>query len=126
MTKTTKKKKAITKLDLVDNNDLRKQSKYAVVMINGQQEVIFEGQELEVNHIGVEAPVISDVLLFVDGDIVKVGTPNVSGVKVTIENEGMVRGKKIHVREFHAKSRYRRTRGSRPTYSKLIVKSIKG
>ncbi len=113
-------------LDLVDNNDLRNKTKFAVVNINGQQEIIFEGQELEINHIGEEKPEISEVLLYVDGDIVKVGTPNISGIKIDIENAGKVRGKKIHVREFHAKSRYRRSRGSRPTYSKLSVKSIKG
>ena len=109
----------------IDNNDIRAQSKYAVVVINGQQEIIFEGQKLEVNHIGDEIPKITEVLLFVDGDTVKDGTPTVEGIKVTLKNDGIIRGKKINVREFHAKSRYRRAKGSRATYTSLTVESIK-
>jgi large subunit ribosomal protein L21 len=105
--------------------DIRKLTKYAVVNVNGQQEVVFEGQELDINHIGDKLPEMNEVLMYVDGDEIKIGTPNLPNIKITVENLGKTAGKKVRVMEYKAKSRYRRIRGIKPKFTRILVKSIK-
>lgn len=98
--------------------------KYAVVRIKGHQYKVAEGQEILVDRLG-SGKVDHEVLLVVNDEKVLVGKPLVSGVRVKIkilENE--VKGEKIHVRKYKAKSRYRRHIGFRPQYTRLLVEKI--
>lgn len=118
-------KKANVTTPLKKHNDLRGLSKFALITINGQQEFIYEGQELEVNHLGDKAPEIQNIALFVDGESILVGKPSLDNVRIELKSTGTSRGEKIAVREFKAKSRYRRAKGSRQTYTKIQIESIK-
>ncbi len=96
--------------------------KYAVVRTQGHQYRVEEGQDFLV-------PKAEDfqyeVLLVVDGEKVQLGTPLVKSHKVSLKlTEPLVKGEKIRVFKYKAKSRYRKTIGSRPQYSQIHVESI--
>ena len=85
---------------------------------------VSEGDEILVNYLGKEKPE-AEVLLFVDDKKVQIGRPNLKKVKVnlkTIKEE--VKGKKVTVQKFKAKSRYRKKIGFRPTFTRLQVAKI--
>lgn len=101
--------------------------KYAVISLSGKQHVVAEGEKLQVDHIADHKEGdtfdIQDVLLVVDGTP-KIGTPLVSGAKVTVKVVSHGRGEKIRVATFKAKSRQRRVRGHRQAISTVEVISI--
>jgi large subunit ribosomal protein L21 len=79
----------------------------------GKQYKVVEGQELTVDRMeDVKDAKISlgEVLLFSDGKKVLVGSPTVKGVTVKATVQDLVKGDKIRVSTFKAKSRYRNPR----------------
>ncbi len=94
--------------------------KYVIARIGGRQFKLEEGQTLTVDRFDGK---INEVLLFVDGDKVKIGKPLVSGVKVKTKviEEGKV---KTEVRRFKAKARYRKVKGHKQPITKLLVEKI--
>jgi len=102
--------------------------KYAVVKIGGTQYKVSEQETLKVDRLPqgegneVEFP---EVLLFVNEQEVKLGQPYISamGVKALIEKH--IKGEKIRVAKFKAKSRYRRVRGFRSLLTKIKILEIK-
>ncbi|HRX44285.1 MAG TPA: 50S ribosomal protein L21, partial [Candidatus Dojkabacteria bacterium] len=67
-------------------NKTEKKEKFAVIKISGIQLKVYEGIEYEINKLeGKKGDKldITDVLLVVDGDDVKLGNPLVEGSKVT-------------------------------------------
>lgn len=94
--------------------------KYAIVRIGGRQFKVEEGKNLTVDRFDGK---INEVLLFVDGDKVKIGKPLVSGVKVKTKviEEGT---EKTEVRRFKAKSRYRKVKGHKQPTTKLLVEKL--
>ena len=98
--------------------------KYAIIRLKGSQYKVSEGQEILVDKISGEE-INPDVLLFVDGDAVSLGTPFVKGASVSVKVvEPEVKGEKIDVMKYKAKSRYRRKIGFRPQYSKLLIEKV--
>ena len=67
---------------------------------------------------------VSDVLLLADGEQVQVGTPVVTGVKVTLEvlEHGM--DEKLRVFKYKSKSKYRKTHGHRQRVTNVKVAKI--
>ena len=98
--------------------------KYAVIRLSSKQYKVTQGEEILVDLIKAKKPKV-DVLLVADGDKVKIGNPTLSEslVKVKII-EDEVKGKKLHVYKFKAKSRYRRKMGFRPRHSKILIEKI--
>jgi len=99
-------------------------SKYAIIRIKGNQYKVEEGQELLVDKIGEESLKV-EVLLFADGSNVKLGRPTLSGASVgfkVIAKE--VKGDKVTVLTYKAKSRYRRKKGFRPIFSRIVIGKI--
>ncbi len=99
-------------------------SKYVVLRIKGKQYKAEEGQELLIGKLN-EEKVAPEVLLFSDGDTVKVGKPSLSDVKVSIkvlaEEE---KGEKVDIFKYKSKSRSRRHIGFRPKYSRILIEKI--
>lgn len=99
-------------------------TKYAVIRIKGNQFKVTEGEEILVGKLGKEK-VEPEVLLLVNNGKVSVGKPTVKvakiKLKVVTEEE---KGKKLYVTTYRAKSRYRRKRGFRPLYTRLLVEKI--
>lgn len=101
--------------------------KYAVISLAGSQHVVSEGETLIVNRLDQEENknfTIEDVLLVVDGETRSIGTPLVSGAKVTLKVVSHDKGEKIRVATFKAKSRQRKVRGHRQPLTTVEVVSI--
>jgi large subunit ribosomal protein L21 len=56
---------------------------------------------------------------------VEVGKPVLEKAKVVLEVLDQVKGEKVEVLKYKAKSRYRRRYGFRPLFTKVRVKEIK-
>jgi len=101
--------------------------KYAIVESGGKQYKAAEGTTIEVdllpNEVG-EQLTLDSVLLFVDDDGVKVGTPEVSGVKLKATVVSHFKGPKVIVFKYRPKKKIRVKNGHRQQYTKLMVNSI--
>lgn len=101
-------------------------TKFAVVKIGGSQYKVSEGDQLEVDKIeGEKGKLLSfrEVLLLVDGEKIKIGQPIVAGAKVKAEIIDQIKGEKIRVATYKAKTGYRRVKGFRPrlTFVKILL-----
>jgi len=99
----------------------------AVIKTGGKQYLVKEGQYLMVEKLlGSKKgdSVEFDVLLTDDGNDTKIGTPTVSGSKVTgtILEEG--RAEKVTVVKYKAKSRYFKKRGHRQPFAKVKIEKV--
>lgn len=103
--------------------------KYAVIQTGGKQYKVTEGSEYTVERLPQDVNgsiTFSDVLLFIDGETVQIGSPYVDGVAVNAVIVSHPRGDKIRVAKFKAKARFRRTMGHRQELSTIKVESIGG
>lgn len=101
--------------------------KYAVVKIGGSQFKVAVGDELNVEKLEAEkgkTVEFDEVLLLVADEKVKIGRPLVKGAKVKAKILDQVKGKKIRVATYKAKSRYRRVKGHRKLLTKIRIESI--
>ena len=108
---------------------------YAIIEIGGKQYKVAPQQTIEVERFDVPEgdKVELDKVLFIGGDKdTLVGNPIIKGAKVVATSLGEAKGEKIIVFKYKAKVRYRRKKGHRQTYTKLLVneivkgKSVKG
>lgn len=105
-----------------------KEKKFAVIKIGGGQEMVSEGDVLEVPRVeGKEGSTFKTkgVLLVGGLEKIKIGTPTVAGAEVILKILEHGKGKKVEIRKFRAKSRYRRKTGHRQPISKIQVERIK-
>ena len=99
--------------------------KFAVIRITGKQYRVTEGEEILVDKINDLEKVEPEVLLFVDGDKVEVGTPVLKKAKVTVKVLREVeKGEKIRIFKYKAKSRERRHVGFRAQHTRLLIEKI--
>ncbi len=102
--------------------------KYAVVQSGNKQYKVSEGDTIAVEKLTDIKPnqayFFPKVLLFVDEAQRKVGMPAVGDVEVAATVIGEVKGIKIRVAKFKAKSRYRRVRGFRAMQTQLKIEKI--
>jgi large subunit ribosomal protein L21 len=100
----------------------------AVIKTGGKQYLVREGQELVIEKLGLEdgATVDFEPLLVtkVDGSDTKVGTPTVSGAKVSAKVLATAKGKKVSVIKFKSKSNYRRNVGHRQIHTTIKIEKI--
>jgi len=99
----------------------------AVVKIGGKQFIVAEKETLLVDLLQEGTKELTlDALLVIDGDKTTVGTPTVSGVKVTARVvDELVKGDKVRVIRYKAKKRVHKENGHRQKYSKIEITSIK-
>ena len=101
---------------------------YAVIATGGKQYVVKEGQTLNVEKLEKEAGSSVDLdVLMVSGDEgqdVKVGTPSVSGAKVTAKVVAHGRADKIRIVKYKPKSRYTRVNGHRQPFTQIQIEKI--
>lgn len=95
--------------------------KYAIVRIGNTQLKIEEGKTYKVDHFDGK---IDQVLLFVDGETVKIGEPALSDVPVKLADVENKKDKKVEIRRYKAKSRYRKKKGHRQPITSFKVVSI--
>ena len=99
---------------------------YAVIRTGGKQYRVSEGDKLRVERLPGDVGSSIDIedVLMVGGDSPKVGTPTVSGAKVTAEIVAQDRAKKVIVFKFKRRKNYRRKRGHRQHYTEIKVTGI--
>lgn len=99
---------------------------FAVVNNNGVQLRVELGKEYKIDLIESEKSLeFGEVYLVDDDKETKVGTPFVEGAKVSATVVGAARGSKVTSLKFHAKKRYKRTKGHRQEYSVIKITDIK-
>ena len=100
--------------------------KKAVIATGGKQYLVAEGETLEVELLNQEGKTATFVpLLVVDGDKTTVGTPEVSGAKVTAELvDANVQADKVTAIRYKSKKRVRKVRGHRQRHTVLRVTKI--
>ncbi len=98
----------------------------AIFVTGGKQYKVSEGDVIFVEKLNAESETVEfdNVLMTIDGDDVKVGTPSVEGVKVTAKILKNGKAKKVLVFKFKAKKNYRRRQGHRQPYTKLQIEKI--
>lgn len=100
----------------------------AVIETGGKQYLVREGQELKVEKLPGDAGanVDFDALLISDeeGTNTRVGTPTLSGVKVTAVVLDQGREDKVSVIKYKSKVRYRRNVGHRQPFTKIKIEKI--
>ncbi|MGV8050590.1 MAG: 50S ribosomal protein L21 [Anaerolineaceae bacterium] len=101
--------------------------KYAIVEAGGKQYRAEEGKTITVDllpaQIG-EKISFESVLLVVNGEQVKVGSPYVKGARLETQVVDHIKGKKILIFKYKPKIDYRRHTGHRQQYTRLLVDSI--
>jgi large subunit ribosomal protein L21 len=100
---------------------------YAVVATGGKQYKVAEGDILKVEKLpgDVGSEVAFDkVLIFADGEDVKIGQPEVEGVTVHGQIVAQGKSKKIIVFKYKRRKRYRRKQGHRQPYTAVRIDRI--
>ena len=100
--------------------------KKAVIKTSGAQYVVAEGDILTVDFLKDAGKTVTFTpLLVIDGAKTTIGTPDVSGVKVTAEIvESQLKADKVTSIRFKAKKRVKTIRGHRKTQTKLKITKI--
>ena len=101
--------------------------RYAVVTSGGKQYKAVEGGTIDVDRLPLEVGKkieFKDVLLVSNGKDVAVGTPSISGAKVTALVLEQFKGPKVIVFKYRPKQRYRVKKGHRQHYTRLLVETI--
>lgn len=100
--------------------------KKAVIAAGGKQYLVAEGDVLDVELLNLDGNTTSfSALLVLDGDKISVGTPEVSGVKVSAEiiNQDS-KSEKVTAIRYKAKKRVHKTRGHRQRHTTVKIKKI--
>ncbi len=99
--------------------------KKAVITSGGHQYLVSEGDELEVEKLGGDKKAEFEALLVIDGENINIGTPTVSGVKVTADVlETEVKADKVVAIRYKAKKRVNKRRGHRQKLTRIRIAKI--
>lgn len=100
---------------------------YAVIETGGKQYKVTHGLILEIEKLAENSgSILFDKVLLhsADGGELDIGTPYISDIYVSGKVLGEVKGDKVRVLRFLAKSRHRRVYGHRPIFTKVQIESI--
>lgn len=100
---------------------------FAVIKTGGKQYLVRPGQKLKIEKLdGAEGAGISfeEVLLVVDDDDVKIGTPHLTDAKVEARVLRHARAKKVIVFKYRPKARSRVKRGHRQHFTEVEITEI--
>ena len=100
---------------------------YAVIKTGGKQYRVSEGQTLRIEKLNAEQGAnveFDQVLMVADGENFKLGTPLLSGGKVTAEIVEQGRGKKVKIVKFRRRKHYRRQMGHRQSFTEVKITGI--
>jgi len=97
---------------------------YSIIELNNKQYMVELGKPVLIDKLDVNEKDeirIDKVLFYRNDNDVKVGTPYVEGLVLSAKVLGTVKGKKVRVFKYKRRKDYRRTIGTRPQYSRIIV-----
>ncbi|MDA0734015.1 MAG: 50S ribosomal protein L21 [Chloroflexi bacterium] len=100
---------------------------YAIFKTGGKQYRVRTGDVLDVEKLPLEVGSVTEfdqVLAISDNGEVNFGTPILAGAKIVAEVQSQYKDRKIIVFKYKAKTRYRRMRGHRQNYTRLLIQNI--
>lgn len=99
---------------------------YAIIRTGGKQYNVSVGDEIVVEKLNAEVGdmVSFDVLMLVDDNGVKIGTPVVKGASANAKVIEHGKGKKVVVFKYKPKKNYRKKQGHRQPYTKVKVTAL--
>ena len=103
--------------------------KLAVITSGGKQYKVSPGQKLKIEKLSAEIGskfIFDKVLLLAEGDKIKIGAPYIKDAQVEAEILKIAREKKKIVFRYHSKTRYRKKKGHRQSYTEVKINEIKG
>lgn len=101
--------------------------KFAIVETGGKQYQVAAGQKLRIEKLEVEAGsvlLLDKVLLTVDGEDVKIGTPYLTDIKVEAKVLKQGKADKKIVFKYHSKTRYRKKKGHRQLFTEIEIVKV--
>jgi large subunit ribosomal protein L21 len=99
--------------------------KKAVISTGGKQYLVSEGETLLVDLLPEQKSLTFEPLLVIDETKTTVGTPTVTGAKVTAEMvEPEVKADKVIAIRYKAKKRVKKIRGHRQRHSRIKITAI--
>ncbi len=101
---------------------------FAVIETGGKQYKVAQGQKLKIEKLETEAGstvAFDKVLLKGEGENVTVGVPYINGAKVEAKVIEQGRADKVIVFKYHSKTRYRKKKGHRQSFTEVEITSIK-
>lgn len=110
-------------------SDKKESEVFAVIQTGGKQYLVRPGETLKIEKIVPpekgDTIAFEEILLVFDGKDAKIGTPYVSGAKVTAKIEGDEKDKKISVIHYKSKTRQFKKKGHRQIHTKITILDIK-
>ncbi len=100
---------------------------YAVFKTGGKQYRVKPGDTLDVEKLSVAVDSIAEfgeVLAISDNGEVTFGSPMIDGARVLARVDSHYKDKKLMVFKYKSKTRYRRKKGHRQTYTRLVIQDI--
>ena len=101
---------------------------YAIVEIKGKQYKVREHETLYVPYVKSaqkdDTLTFDRVLLFANGDDIRVGAPTVEGAQITAKVLGHVKADKVLVFKKKRRKRYRVKRGHRQQYTQIQIEAL--
>ena len=100
---------------------------YAIVNDRGNQFRVQEGDRVLIDRLDSEAgkPIeFKEVLLYANGEDIRIGNPNLPNVKVVGESEGDEKGPKVRTIKYRRREMYRRHWGHRQKYTVVRIKKL--
>jgi len=98
---------------------------YAIIETGGKQYRVEEGDELDVELLGLDGEVKFDKILMIhDGKEPKIGLPHLTTCAVHAEVIGLSKGPKVIAFKYKKRKDYRRTVGHRQKYSRVKITKI--
>ena len=101
---------------------------YAVFKTGGKQYRVSPGDTLDVEKLPVPAGSVAEfeeVMAVSENGEVTFGSPYVPGACVVAQVQSHYRDKKLMVFKYKAKTRYRRKKGHRQSYTRLTIEEIR-
>src|SRR5947207_15723717 len=97
---------------------------YAVIKTGGKQYRVAPGEKITIEQIPADVGaqiVLDQVLMVSDGDAVKLGTPLVSGARVSCTIIAHGRGTKVKIFMLRRRKHYHKPHGLRQNYTAITV-----
>jgi len=100
---------------------------YAVIVTGGKQYRVSQGDKVRVEKLDAaegDSVELDQVLMVVDGDDIKIGTPVLDGGKVTAQVKAHGRGDKVEIIKFRRRKHHMKRQGHRQAFTELEITGI--
>ena len=100
---------------------------FAIIQTGGKQYKVSSGAKLKIEKLNVQtgdSVVFDKILLTANGEDIKIGTPYIEGAKIEGKILKQGRDKKKIVFRYHSKTRYRKKKGHRQSYTEVKIEKI--